>query len=223
MLEGANLRFSADYPGALMNLVEEELDTNCIFIQGAAGDMSVNPPSGKRDHVEYGHLLGQEVLAINEDLTTAVPESPSIEGRSHDYAFESRTPLDNPSTVMLLEKAFFPEFVAAFLTEIDGNTIKPTMSTVLINKQLYFVGVSGEFFCNHAVQLKRRARVDRVIFQGYCNGHHLYFPTIEAAAEGGYGAGPEVAWAPVGTPEQMMDQALIDLYDMLTEEDSSEK
>jgi hypothetical protein len=40
----------------------------------------------------------------------------------------------------------------------------------------------------------------------------MYFPTIEAAAEGGYGADTMVAWAAVGTAERMMDDALIQYF-----------
>src|SRR5207237_2260081 len=62
------------------------------------------------------------------------------------------------------------------------------MTTVLLDGRLGFVGVSGEFFCGHALQLKRRARLEHLFFLGYCNDYQQYFPTIEAAAEGGYGA-----------------------------------
>ena len=54
----------------------------------------------------------------------------------------------------------------------------------------------------------------RLFFFGYCNGYHQYFPTIEAAAEGGYGADNQVAPAAVGAGEQLMNTALIWLYQM---------
>ena len=82
-------------------------------------------------------------------------------------------------------------------------------------KKIALVGVSGEFFCNHAIRLKERARVKQLFFFGYCNGYHQYFPTIEAAAEGGYGADPSVAPAEVGAGEQVMNTALIWIYQML--------
>jgi hypothetical protein len=47
------------------------------------------------------------------------------------------------------------------------------------------------------------------MFFGYCNGYHQYFPTIEAAAEGGYGADPLLAPAELGAGERMMDLGLI--------------
>jgi hypothetical protein len=49
---------------------------------------------------------------------------------------------------------------------------------------------------------------------GYCNDYQQYFPTIEAAAEGGYGADPAVAPAEVGAGERVMDRALVHLYQM---------
>ena len=43
MREARDLRFSADYPGALVAVVEKETGVPCLFLQGAAGDLSPNP------------------------------------------------------------------------------------------------------------------------------------------------------------------------------------
>ena len=89
------------------------------------------------------------------------------------------------------------------------------MTTVLLNGNLALVGGSGEFFCNHANRLKQRAYVPNTLFFGYCNGHDMYFPTIEAASEGGYGGDPTVSPVAVGAGEIMMNDALVNLYTML--------
>ena len=68
---------------------------------------------------------------------------------------------------------------------------------------------------DHAMRLKQRSRAAETLFFGYSNGHHMYFPTIEAAAEGGYGADPAVSWVSLGAGKEMMDRALIDIYTML--------
>jgi hypothetical protein len=52
------------------------------------------------------------------------------------------------------------------------------------------------------------------LFLGYCNDYQQYFPTIEAAGEGGYGADPAVSPVEVGAGERMIDQALVHLYKM---------
>ena len=46
MTDTKELKYSADYPGFLKNKVEAELSTKCVFMQGAAGDLSTNPGSG---------------------------------------------------------------------------------------------------------------------------------------------------------------------------------
>jgi neutral ceramidase len=89
------------------------------------------------------------------------------------------------------------------------------LNTVLINGELALVGGSGEFFCNHANRLKARSYVKHTLFFGYCNGHGMYFPTIEAASEGGYGADAGVSLVELGGGERMMDKALVNIYLML--------
>jgi hypothetical protein len=92
--------------------------------------------------------------------------------------------------------------------------VRPHLTAALLDGDIGFVGVSGEFFCSHSLSLKRRARLPHLFFLGYCNDYQQYFPTIEAAAEGGYGAAAGVSTAEVGAGEQMMNRALLQLYRM---------
>lgn len=215
MLPGEDLRFSAEWPGQMMYAVEEALGANAGFLQGAAGDMSCNPPAGVSGIEEFGKAIGAEVVKVAEAIETKVPEKPSIQAMDEDFHFDTRIPLDNPVTKALLGKAFFPELAEAAAYTMKGDKITPHLTTVLINHELALVGGSGEFFCQHSNRLKERAWGVKAIFVGYCNGHHMYFPTIEAASVGGYGADATVSWVPIGAGEQMMDKALINIYTML--------
>ena len=122
--------------------------------------------------------------------------------------------MSNPLVLSVYANAFFPELVRNYRDDYAGG-VKPRLSVALLNNDVAFIAVSGEFFANHAIRLKERARVKTLFFLGYCNGYHQYFPTIEAAAEGGYGAGPEVAPVQVGAGEQMMNTALTWIYGLL--------
>ena len=42
------LKFSADYPGVMAKLLEQETGAPSLFLQGAAGDLSANPPAEVR-------------------------------------------------------------------------------------------------------------------------------------------------------------------------------
>jgi hypothetical protein len=206
------LKFSADYPGALQNRVESSLNTNCLFMPGASGDMS--PNRGSLDGMQYGAALGDIVVALAQSIETKAPQRPSIQAKVDRFSFTSRIDFNNALLMLMFEQAFFPELVRNFAHEFSGG-IEPVLTTVLVNQNLALVGGSGEFFCNHANRLKERSYVDDTLFFGYCNGHHMYFPTIEAASEGGYGGDAPVAPVQIGAGEEMMNRALINIYTML--------
>lgn len=206
------LELSADYPGALKETVERELGGVAVFMQGAAGNMSTDR-SGKGDHRQYGAALGKEAASLVASLTTAVPTKPAFQVREEQFQFDSRVDFKNPAVTAIYAIAFFPELIANYVDEFAGG-FKPRLSVALLNGEVSFVGASGEFFCQHSTRLKERARLKQLFFFGYCNGHHLYFPTIEAVAEGGYGADDRVAPVAVGGGERMMDTALTWLYQM---------
>jgi neutral ceramidase len=214
MLPGADLRFSAEWPGQMMNHVEKELGTDVGFLQGSAGDLSCKQTDDTRGIEKFGQALGEEVIKIANAIETKVPEKPSIQGKDQDFEYDTRVPVDNDIVKGLLARAFFPEFGAAAFAPMKGNKIRPHLTTILINNELALVGGSGEFFCEHATRLKERAWGMKAIFVGYCNGHHMYFPTIEAASVGGYGADASVSWVPIGTGEELMNTALENLFTM---------
>ena len=211
-IPGEVLKFSPDYPGHLQNRVESALSTHCVFMQGASGDMSTNRRG--LDTKAYGEVLGDHVVSLAESVETKVPESPSIKAKVDKFNFSSRLDFNNRLLVTMFNQAFFPELVNNFVRDFrDG--VHPEMTTVLLNGNVALVGASGEFFCNHSNRLKQRSYVPDTLFFGYCNGHHMYFPTIEAASEGGYGGDANVSPVEVGAGDAMMNQALINIYTML--------
>jgi hypothetical protein len=212
MVSAATLRFSADYVGAMKAEVEKATGARVIFMQGAAGDQSVN--AQKRDYQAFGQALAQEVAKVATGLAPQEVSSPSLEVKEDRFKFSSRNDLSNPLVRSLYEKAFFPELIPNYVDEYaDG--VRPRLTVALLNGEIALVGVSGEFFSNHSIRLKERARVKQLFFFGYCNGYHQYFPTIEAVAEGGYGADNQVSPAEVGAGEQIMNSALMWIYQLL--------
>jgi neutral ceramidase len=214
MTKESVLKYSADYPGFLKNKVEAELATKCIFMQGASGDMSPNPDPGAWEPKSFGEAVAGHVIALARSVKTEVPAHPSVKGRVDTFQFKTRVNLKNPLVVAMFSRAFFPEITRAF-AKVYGDGLTAELNTVLINGELALVGGSGEFFCNHANRLKARSYVKYTLFFGYCNGHGMYFPTIEAASEGGYGADAGVSLVELGGGERMMDNALINIYQMM--------
>ncbi len=206
------LQFSADYVGAMKEFVAHETGAAVIFMQGASGDQSAD--RGNRDYREFGQALGREVVQLASGLSTTEPPHPAFEFKEDRFQFSSRTDFRNPGIIAAYGKAFFPELINASVDEyLEG--VRPRLTVGLLNGEIALVGVSGEFFSSHSIRLKERARVKQLFFFGYCNGYHWYFPTIEAVAEGGYGADPTVSPVAVGAGEQIMNTALTWIYQLL--------
>ena len=203
-------KFSADYPGVVADLVEKETKAPCLFLQGAAGDLSANLPGGNAD--QFGAALAREVLALAKSIHCKAIKT-TLETREEDFLFKPRLNLSNPLVRLTLGQAFFPELIAFYEREYREG-VRPHLTASLLTKDIGFVGVSGEFFCGHALSLKRRARLEHLFFLGYCNDYQQYFPTIESASEGGYGTAPPVSSVEIGAGERVVDRALIHLYQM---------
>jgi len=217
MLPASTLRFSADYVGALKAEVTRETGAAAIFLQGAAGDQSVNEGTNhyaSQGYEAFGQALGSAAVKLTDSLDAREAPHAALECREERLRFDSRTDFANPRVRAAFEKAFFPELIPNYLDEYaDG--IRPRLTVALLDGEIALVAVSGEFFSNHAIRLKQHARVKQLFFVGYANGYHQYFPTIEAVAEGGYGADNAVSPAAVGAGEQIMNTALIRIYQML--------
>ena len=215
MVPAEALKFSADYIGPLRETVESRFGGKTLFVQGAAGDLAVER-GVYRDHLEYGRALGEEVIRLAAGLQPEAVPTPSLRFREGRFRYDSRTNFRNPLIRIAFSRAFFSELVENYLVEYEDG-IRPRLSVAVLNRDIALVGVSGEFFCRHAIDLKRRARVPALFFFGYCNGYHQYFPTVEAVAEGGYGADYQVSPVAVGAGEEMMNRALIWIYQLRDE------
>jgi neutral ceramidase len=207
-------RWSSEYPHFLQKTVTEATGAPCLFLQGAAGDMSPNG-QGANGVEELGAKIGGVAAEIAHAIETKVPAKPSLKATQEEkFEFETRIDLQNPLIRATFKQMFFPE-IMAMLEELPGNTISPRLNTVLLNDELALVGGSGEFFAAHSVRLKQESASPETFFVGYCNGHQMYFPTREAIEEGGYGADPSVSWVPPGAGEQMIDKAVANIAELM--------
>jgi neutral ceramidase len=205
------LQWSSDYCGALRARVEEELGGICVFLQGACGDLSPSRDGLGTD--EYGRKVGGEAARLAKSTAPSAPPQPSLTVREEELRFSARVDLNDTTTYLKYCIAFFKDLVDTYRVEYKEG-IRPALTVAILNGDIGIAAVSGEFFSSHAIRLRERSRLPHLLFLGYANGYHQYFPTIEAAAEGGYGADPEVAPAEVGAGERVMDRALFHLHDM---------
>lgn len=212
-----NLRYSADFPGAMARLVEREFDEKpiCFFLQGAPGDinpmMDKTPLAENADaiKIEVGEQLGREVARVAKTIKTEVSANAELAFLSEELRFRNRWDLDSMRQMLTL--AFPPALAKRYQRYITPEIVTP-VTTLVINKQIALVGLPGEPFVGLQLSLKARSPLPMTFITGYTNGYYGYFPTISAAVSGGYGGNTLVTRVEVGAGERMVDRGLIHIY-----------
>lgn len=195
-----NLALSSDYPGAARRHLAALLTDSpqIVFLQGAAGDL--NPYRDKQplsegafDEVEkVGLQLAESAFATLERMKGRSMALGSLRVSSSDLDFDHRW--DSEKKVAI------------------------RVTTILFGDQLALVAVPGEPFVELQLNLSSRSPVANALMIGYAvSGDHAwpgYLPTMQAAVEGGYGAGYNTH-IEVGAGEAIVDRAIIELYSLL--------
>lgn len=209
-LGARNLEMSADYVGPMAEKVEKAIKPQvlCLFTQGAGSN--INPlfvGTGAKEETNedcfrrakvMGELLADEVLrALAHARPVGGPDE--IQWRQRTMTFANR----------------WKESSAEYY--MPAGPIELGAATILINRRIGIMAIPGEPHLSLQMMFKRDAPVEFPLFFGYTTCGHPkwpeYIPDIRAAAEGGYGAAKRT-FIEVGGGERLVNQALIDLYDM---------
>ena len=192
VLGPANLKYSADYPGAMRRFVEQQIPgAVCLFVQGGAGD--INPyrdkdPDGFSAVEEMGQALGKTVVAMQE---RAKPVAGDLRTASEILEVRNRWTPNEKIAVGLTVGAF-------------GNSF-------------CFAAIPGEPFVEHQITFREKAECGAAMLFGYsysAGGVWAgYIPTILASVEGGYGADYNTT-VEVGTGERLVDRAAVKLFEL---------
>jgi hypothetical protein len=217
-----NLKYSADYPSATAEVVEQAFGEGAVslFLQGAAGN--INPyfdkmrleEDAEKLMKETGRQLGKEALRVARSIATRPPKHPELQ-----FALDVRhfKPRYDPEKLLEPLKAELKPAVFARYRKYLSTPLDCPVTTLIINREIALAGMPGEPFVEFGVSFRDRSPLRNSFFAGYANGYHGYFPTIRAAVEGGYGAEGIVARTEVGAGEAMLDTALIRLYSLLAQ------
>jgi len=219
-----NLRYSADYPGAMARAVEKNFDDKpiCFFLQGAPGD--INPMMDKTPLAEnaddemrrVGEQLGREAARVSRTIKTEAPANPEIAYISEEIPFKNRWRIEDLKQMILAAygPSYGPKVISRYQRYMKDPILAP-VTTLVINRQIALVGLPGEPFVGLQLSLKQRSPLPATFMCGYTNGYIAYFPTIRDAVVGGYGANTVTTRVEIGAGERMVDRGLIHIYRIL--------
>jgi hypothetical protein len=201
-------------------LVEEKIGRHALsfFLQGAPGDINpyyaVTPieENAAKWRDWTGERLGREAARVAAEIHTETTAAPSIEFAEESITVRLRWNEDKFRAALL-------KFLGPQGMEVYGAAIKPEfqlpITTVLINRKIALMTMPGEPFVEFQMNWRDRCPVPAAFLLGYTNGYLGYFPTIAAAARGGYGAASASTWAEPGAGERMVDRAVVRIHEML--------
>ncbi len=199
-----NYEISADYPGVAARKVEEAFgkDVNCLFVQGAAGNVESlqisRRRSGTNDPIKSdyapmertGELLAYEVIKLAKELK-ADREQASLKIMDDSLKFTGRYDKQLSFDVRL--------------------------KTILLNDNILIAACPGELFIQLQLDWKNKMKLANAIpfVFGYTwtgGKSPGYVPDVRSAALGGYGADQSPRMIEVGSGEIIMNKQLENFY-----------
>jgi hypothetical protein len=190
---GGDAVFSAGYPGQLARAMKEKKCPVTIFLQGAAGNIHHNDPSGankEKTMEEAGQALAADVEKALGAMTYRA--SAVISSRTRTLELPYRPVTDDEVKGRLRgiqrfgEPGFYDKTQDLVLEEIKREgTAKAEIQAILID-DLVHVSIPAEYFVQHGLRIKEGTFPRRTRVVGYANGMLGYVPHREAFPRGGY-------------------------------------
>ena len=215
-----NRQYSADYPGVMARTVERELGGQplAMFLQGGDGDINpyyaVHPldQDAVRMRDWTGERLGQEAARVARAIRAEAVADASLEYVEDTIAFDWRW--DRERFREARRQSWGPKAAAAF-DRRRAEGLRAPVATILVNKKIAIMTVPGEPFVDYQIDWRNRSPVRDAFFVAYANDALGYFPTIRAAALGGYGAANTATYVPPDAGARIVDHAIVRVYEML--------
>ncbi len=220
VLGSDNLQYSADYPAVMTRAVERELGGRllAVFLQGGDGDINpyyaVHPldQDAVRMRDWTGERLGLEAARVAKAIRTAPERDAALEVTEDTLELDWRW---NAEKLREAVRQSWGREAAAALERRLAARLRAPVTTVLVNKRIALMTMPGEPFVEHQIDWRNRCPVRDALFLGYANGSLGYFPTIRAAALGGYGAANTATYVQPDAGARIVDHAIVRVYEML--------
>ncbi|MBG9979544.1 neutral/alkaline non-lysosomal ceramidase N-terminal domain-containing protein [Facklamia sp. DSM 111018] len=236
VLDSDNRYFSADFPGVVSQMLEEEGACFSCFLNGAAGDLSTRF-TRQASNAQEMKRLGRLIVDKISQLHLKVCQVKEIESRNFSHSLRVKSYLPEKQALMQVEKyqmlinsedfsQMDPPKQRQVESKLEGAICHYHLTRNQLNKdeitidfkiirfnEMYFILIPGELFSQLGHQLERK----QIQVIGYANGYYGYFPD-ERAYEAEYYEANATHFAP-GESEQMVQEIADYVQDIKEERD----
>ena len=197
---------SRDFPGAMVDHIEQELGDNCMgmFLQGAQGDL---------DPYDLHNLKGENRFNIVRMAGISLAKGALKIASTLKETPKTATPIQIKESLLTLAH------------RNGTNKSNVGILTVIINKDLALVAIPGEPFISHQIELTSKSPIKNTLilglaYHGKGSPFVVYIPTVQAVKEGGYGA-TECSFLAADAGEKMISEAVLSIQSLLKQTASS--
>lgn len=192
---------SRDFPGAMVDHIEQELGDNCMgmFLQGAQGDL---------DPYDLHNLKGENKFNIVRMAGISLAKG------ALKIASTFKETTKTESTNIQIKESLLT------LAHRNGtNKSNVGILSVVINNDLALVAIPGEPFISHQIELTSKSPIKNTLilglaYHGKGSPFVVYIPTVQAVKEGGYGAA-ECSFLAADAGEKMISEAVLSIQSLL--------
>ena len=195
---------SRDYPGAMVDHIEQELGPDCMamFLQGASGDL---------DPYDLHNLRGENRFNVAKQAGISLAKGALQIAQS--FKPQSASAIQVKESLLTI-----PNRHGNLSTEVG-------LLTMAIGREVALVTIPGEPFIQHQLDLTAQSPIANTFILGLA--YHgkgtpfvVYIPTAQAVKEGGYGAS-ECRFLAPEAGEKMVGEAVARLHELRQQTNSS--
>jgi len=196
---------SRDFPGAMVDYVEQELGDDCLamFLQGAQGDI---------DPYDLHNLRGENRFNIARQAGISLGKGALRVAAELKGSGLSPKQTDKPSIAIKESLLTIPNRNGSQTTDVG-------LLTVIFNQSLALIAIPGEPFIQHQLDLTQKSPIANTFILGLA--YHgrgtpfvVYIPTVQAVREGGYGA-TECSFLAADAGEKMVAEAVASIRQLM--------
>ncbi len=204
---GQGLSITRDWPGYMIDRVEEITGAPCMYINGAEGDVGPRLSNGKTTGTDE---LAKEVgLIAAKDAEAAVANAkdfsvptlkvltnkihlPFVEMPSLESVLSDMEKMGDPSKLIEVDISTYArleKIKKMYEDGIDSPKGLDLTQTVIAFDNFAITPLPFEIFCNIALNLDKKSPFDRTVVFGLTGGSFGYMPTEDQIPFGGYEIG----------------------------------